>query len=555
MAKRGLKSRDVAKDHFSSGIVLDEPKFSRLVIRFLEGKNLLASDVETGKSDPVAFVWCGPNAESPNLEEADHPESGILRTSVCPTTINPIWNEDVIFPLDVTDIKSFMDMKCLVYIRDEDLGTGEGMVTYDELGMLELPFKDIFVKGKSLKNSLVVSGTWYTLNKSPGMRKVDGSVKITLTMIFAPEDSEVIEKQLPAIEQGSNFTRSSMHQLNSTSQKVQKFLLTPPGELDSAKADPKLRLSLTNLGRPSSAKISSRTSFTSPNIAPMVRRPSTAPQKRPEELDAAVAAAATAAPLEPAGRAPGRRRLVSDGGDGDDGSHASLQEGDEEDEQDDDEEENDEEEEEGSGQAAGSSTALSRRSRASQDNSRRNSQAQEDGGDELIILSSSQYAKSAKKPAASSSSAGAGSIGVDVGGYDLQKLLDADDKGGEQVMQDIVTVGVNRITETMGAGALKSAHPDSEESAKAVAEQIRATAKGLASAGSAGSLKSAAAKGKEKATLYYLCLHDLIADFCVINTFSTSGCGITRGRPRCRRRGRSGGPGLLGRQGCHGDGL
>lgn len=286
MAKRGLKIRDVAKDHFSSGIVQSEPHFSRLVVRFLEGKELLASDIETGKSDPVSFVWCGPINDTPNLEEADLPESGILRTSVCPTTISPIWNEDVIFPLDVTDIKSFTEMKCLIYVRDEDLGAGEGgMTTYDELGMLELPFKDIYTKGKAFKNSIVISGTWYTLAKTPGMRRVDGQIKLTISLIFAPEDNDVILKQLPSPAESTNFSRSSIHQLNSVSQKVQRFLTNPAAmeATEPSKVDPRLRLSMSSLGRPSSAKSSSRSTFSIANIAPMVRRPSTAPQKRPDE--------------------------------------------------------------------------------------------------------------------------------------------------------------------------------------------------------------------------------------------------------------------------------
>lgn len=31
---------------------------TRLVVRLLAGRDLLASDVETGKSDPLALVWC-----------------------------------------------------------------------------------------------------------------------------------------------------------------------------------------------------------------------------------------------------------------------------------------------------------------------------------------------------------------------------------------------------------------------------------------------------------------------------------------------------------------
>ena len=334
MAKRGLKIRDVAKDHFSSGIVQSEPHFSRLVIRFLEGKELLASDIETGKSDPVSFVWCGPINDTPILEEADLPESGILRTSVCPTTINPIWNEDVIFPLDITDIKSFTEMKCLIYVRDEDLGAGEnGMTTYDELGMLELPFKDIYTKGKAFKNSIVISGTWYTLAKSPGMRRVDGQVKLTISLIFAPEDNDVILKQLPSAAESTNFSRSSIHQLNSVSQKVQRYLTNPAAmEAEASKVDPRLRLSMSSLGRPSSAKTSSRSTFSVASIAPMVRRPSTAPQKRPDEAQLLAAVREK--------KEKGKPRRCSAG---DDAGSLSASENDNDDEND----ENEDEEEDG----------------------------------------------------------------------------------------------------------------------------------------------------------------------------------------------------------------
>lgn len=37
------------------------PADTRLVVKLIEAKNLLASDVETGKSDPLAFVWCCSN--------------------------------------------------------------------------------------------------------------------------------------------------------------------------------------------------------------------------------------------------------------------------------------------------------------------------------------------------------------------------------------------------------------------------------------------------------------------------------------------------------------
>ncbi len=193
--KTGLKHRDVAKDHFSSGKSQNVPNFSRLVITFIEGKSLLASDVETGKSDPVCFVWCGPADETPDLNTTDDENSGILKTKVCPTTTDPIWNEDVVFPLDFNDINVLSSLKCLIYVRDEDISENNEY-SYDELGMLEIFFKDIISKGKSLKTGIVLSAAWYTLKKSPGMRKVDGKIKLTINLVIHQNDLVSLSTQL-----------------------------------------------------------------------------------------------------------------------------------------------------------------------------------------------------------------------------------------------------------------------------------------------------------------------------------------------------------------------
>lgn len=38
-------------------------KRTRVVVKVIEGKDLLVSDLPTGTSDPMAFVWVGSNEE------------------------------------------------------------------------------------------------------------------------------------------------------------------------------------------------------------------------------------------------------------------------------------------------------------------------------------------------------------------------------------------------------------------------------------------------------------------------------------------------------------
>jgi hypothetical protein len=194
--KKGLKTRDVSKEHFSSGVKLHEPKVSRLVVRMLQGKDLLASDVETGKSDPVAFLWLGPLQEQVDVND-DSRNGGkynFLLTKVCPTTIDPIWNEDLLFELDILSLTSLLELKCVIFIRDEDQIEDRG-ISYEDLGMIEFPLQEIIQQGKALKNSIVLSATWYDLKKTIGMRRIEGKIKLTISLIFANEDYEMIANQ------------------------------------------------------------------------------------------------------------------------------------------------------------------------------------------------------------------------------------------------------------------------------------------------------------------------------------------------------------------------
>lgn len=190
--KWGLKKGEpVSRNHFSSNIKRNNINYSRLVVRVLEGKNLLASDIETGKSDPVCFCWVGGVDETPNwdvtatngrgpggdhnlehqLEQLHQGEDGfddniretytggggkqklqqgqgqggnsglddniqrVFLSKCCKTTIDPIWNEDVLVPVNISDMNGLVNMNCIVSLKDED--EFDGVKTYDDLVRLK----------------------------------------------------------------------------------------------------------------------------------------------------------------------------------------------------------------------------------------------------------------------------------------------------------------------------------------------------------------------------------------------------------------------------------
>jgi len=198
--KKGLKIKEVSRTSKFSGIDQNPLKHTRFVVRFNEGKNLLASDVLTGKSDPICFVWFGPSAQSPDPDDIDEK----LRTKVCRTTLDPIWNDELVFPLDASEMPSWSDMKCVIYVRDEDDDeTNSEIKTYDELGMVVIPFADFISRGKALRESIVRSAEWYTLQLTPktkqnpaGMRVVDGSIKLTVSLVLGSDDMDTIRTQV-----------------------------------------------------------------------------------------------------------------------------------------------------------------------------------------------------------------------------------------------------------------------------------------------------------------------------------------------------------------------
>jgi hypothetical protein len=234
----------VSRDHFSSGqaatAAAAHRDTTRCVVRVLEAADLLASDAETGKSDPLCFMWIGHRAATPVFDLADPvsgrlvgPGEGVLTTAVVPKTINPVWNSDHIFLLgpDV-DAASLMLYKLAILVRDEDIealpaavtsgpvslqeenktaghinaseiapasfdDNSGAIVSYDPLGAVEITFKDIFRQGKKVNGSAIILGPiWKPLKKFDGMRRVEGRIKLSVSIIFSESDLDLMRQSL-----------------------------------------------------------------------------------------------------------------------------------------------------------------------------------------------------------------------------------------------------------------------------------------------------------------------------------------------------------------------
>ena len=213
--KGGLTKKVVSQESKYSGH-RTKALSSLFTVRVLSGTHLLASDIQTEPptSDPVCYIWCGTADQLPSIYVAPPPgEEGnpFFTTKVVYSTINPIWNEEFAIPLasiipgtdptaaTQTDgavqleerqdpLARLLDLRCFVYLRDEDTNE-DGSVTYDELGMIELSFTDLFSRARPLSNGLTINAQPYPVKKTPGMPNLGlnanlGTITLGATLTF-----------------------------------------------------------------------------------------------------------------------------------------------------------------------------------------------------------------------------------------------------------------------------------------------------------------------------------------------------------------------------------
>ncbi|CAM9446255.1 unnamed protein product, partial [Discosporangium mesarthrocarpum] len=201
--KRALKPTFFSKDHFSSSLAdNDDPmrKRTRVVVKLLEGKNLLVSDLLTGTSDPVCFVWVDSHNDDDMAIERD---GRIQATEVCKHTVDPVWDTEFIFPLSVKSVEDIMAGQVNIAIRDKD--DEDGTTHYDELGKVLVPLEVVLTEGRPMAHTQLVQlpARWYAVQKWRGMRKVTGALKIAVGL-FIGEDTGLL-----GVAEGDEETRGT----------------------------------------------------------------------------------------------------------------------------------------------------------------------------------------------------------------------------------------------------------------------------------------------------------------------------------------------------------
>jgi C2 domain len=185
--KRALKPSYFSRDHFSSSIsVQTDPRKlqTRVVVRILQGKDLLASDLLTGTSDPVCFVSV---ADSSGAAPTSIDDPRVQSTAACKHTVNPNWDAELTFPLKADSVEDIMAGSVLITVLDQD--DEDGSVHYDALGEVSIPLETIITQGsmKPHTQSIMLNATWWPISKSSSMRRCSGSLKVSLSLVLGPD--------------------------------------------------------------------------------------------------------------------------------------------------------------------------------------------------------------------------------------------------------------------------------------------------------------------------------------------------------------------------------
>ena len=107
----------------------------------------------------------------------------------------------------MSDIHALASLAVVIFVRDEDRDEN-GLISYDELGFVQLPIGDLIAKGKAMADTIMVTNWWLHLDKtslwSEGpngrelqkMTRVDGMIKVTTSITFSNADFQRIAEQV-----------------------------------------------------------------------------------------------------------------------------------------------------------------------------------------------------------------------------------------------------------------------------------------------------------------------------------------------------------------------
>lgn len=122
-------------------------------------------------------------------EHRHHPTK--KSTEVCKHTVDPVWDAEFIFPLEVQTVEDVLSGRLNIRVRDHD--DADGDVHYLDLGRVTISLEMVLTEGNIMAHTQLVQlpARWYPLQRCPGMRKSQGALKIAVGF-FVGADSVLL---------------------------------------------------------------------------------------------------------------------------------------------------------------------------------------------------------------------------------------------------------------------------------------------------------------------------------------------------------------------------
>lgn len=112
-------------------------------------------------------------------------------TEVCKHTVDPVWDAEFVFPLQVQSVEDVLSGRLNIRVRDHD--DADGDVHYLDLGLVTISLETVLTEGNIMAHTQLVQlpARWYPLQRCHGMRKSQGTLKIAVGF-FVGADSVLL---------------------------------------------------------------------------------------------------------------------------------------------------------------------------------------------------------------------------------------------------------------------------------------------------------------------------------------------------------------------------
>lgn len=127
---------------------------------------------------------------------------GCQSTEIRKQTVDPVWDADFVFPLEVQTVDDVLHGQINIVVRDHD--DADGDVHYLDLGRVSVPLETVLTEGKIMAHTQLVQlpARWFALQRCRGMKRSRGAVKVAIGF-FVSTDSPLLQVGLDEdIDQG-----------------------------------------------------------------------------------------------------------------------------------------------------------------------------------------------------------------------------------------------------------------------------------------------------------------------------------------------------------------